>query len=169
MNTPEIRLPRLVESDPRSAKVLEILSGSQKKLWKDGTMTASFLPFSERFIQTLQMEHRRGRVVRGFESIERNLATEAKGLKLVDEKTDSQRGQRFSRLLIISNDGAERYYRKVESLLLKHGSRVLAIVLDADSSKLGHLFFGEGKTVKMLLLEHKESVASALFSLSEAY
>lgn len=169
MKTQELRLPKLVEKDPRSEKILSILINSQKKLWENSKVSVSFLPFSGKFIQSLQMEHRKGRIVRGLESIERNLSAEAKGLTLVDEKTDSHRGQRVSRLLIISNDGAERFYRKVENLLLLHSDRVLAILIAADSLKLGQLFFGEGKAAKLVLLEHKESVASALFSLAEAF
>lgn len=164
MNT-QFRLPRLVESDPRSEKIMALLSGNQKKLWENSRAKAVFLPYSENFIRTLQFEHKRGRIVRSFELIERNLETQANGLKMVDEKTESKRGTRISRLLIISNDAAERFLRKVEGLLVEHGDRVLGLVIDANSEKIGHLFFGEGKTAKIMLLEHKESVANALFAL----
>ncbi len=163
----EFRLPRLVESDPRSEEIMAILAGNFKKLWEKSRANAAFLPYSERFIRTLQFEHKRGRIVRSFELIERNLQIQAHGLNMVDEKTESKRGTRISRLLIISNDAAERFLRKVEGLLVEHGDRVLGLVIDADSEKIGHLFFGEGKTAKIMLLEHKESVANALFALAK--
>lgn len=161
----EFRLPRLVESDPRSEEIMTMLTGNLKNLWEKSRAKAAFLPYSERFIKTLQLEHKRGRIIRSFELIERNLETQARGLSMVDEKTASKRGVRVSRLLIISNDAAERFLRKVESLLVEHGDRVLGLVIDADSEKIGHLFFGPGKTAKIMMLEHKESVANALFAL----
>lgn len=167
MQNTEIRLPKLVENDPRTEKITEILTNGMRKLWSNSKISVASVPFSEKFIQTLQMEHRKGRITRGFELIDRKLTSEAKGLSMVDQKSDTQRGQRVSRLLIISNDGAERYYRKVESLILKHSPRILALIIEADSNQLGELFFGEGKSVKMMLLEHKESVAAALFALIE--
>jgi hypothetical protein len=42
-------------------------------------------------------------------------------------------------------------------------------MIDADSDHLGELFFGEGKTVKLMLLEHKESVSAALLAIIEAF
>ncbi len=157
----------MVESDPRGAAIKELLSNNLKKLWPKAQTMAVFLPVSEKFIRTLQLEHKRGRIVRGFELIERSLEIQAHGLSLVDEKTGGQRGARVSRLLLISNDGAERFMRNVESLLLIHGDRVLSLVINIDSEKLGQMFFGEGKTAKVMMLEHKESVANALFSLVE--
>ncbi|HNX74572.1 MAG TPA: hypothetical protein PLM07_09905 [Candidatus Rifleibacterium sp.] len=161
----ELRLPRMVESDPRGAEILKLMTANQRKLWQKSNATAVFLPFNDHFINALQIEHKRGRLVRGFEGIERSLEIQAHGLGLVDEKSKEQRGSRVSRLLILSNDGAERFLRKVEGLLKEHGDRVLGLVIDADSEKLGPLFFGEGKAAKLLMLEHKESVANALFAL----
>ncbi len=163
----ELKLPRMVESDPRGPAIKELLNHNLKKLWPKAQTEAVFLPASEKFIRTLQLEHKRGRIVRGFELIERSLEIQAHGLSLVDEKTGGQRGSRVSRLLLISNDGAERFMRNIESLLLEHGDRVLSLVINIDSEKLGQMFFGEGKTAKVMMLEHKESVANALFSLVE--
>lgn len=159
-----LRLPRLVENDDRATLINDVLS-APKKLWAKSVVEVAHIPFNLEFVRTLQLEHKKGRVVRGFELIERSLASQSKGLQQVDQKTGEKRGQRISRLLIISNDGSDRYMRKLEQLILQHKDRVLAIVIDADSERLGHLFFGEGKSVKLLMLEHKESVAAALFSL----
>ncbi len=155
----------MIESDPRGSEILKLLTTGMKSLRTGSKFKAAFLPCSERFITALQLEHKRGRLIRGFELIERSLQIQAHGLSMVDEKLQKPRGARISRLLVISNDGAERFLRKIESLLNDHGDRVLALVVDADSEKLGPLFFGEGKTAKVIMLEHKESVANALFAL----
>jgi hypothetical protein len=66
----------------------------------------------------------------------------------------------------MSNDGAERFYRKVESILREHGQRVMAIRVNADSVVLGETIFGPEKTVKLLLIDHKESVAAVLLAMT---
>lgn len=167
MKNSELRLPKLVENDPRSEKIIEILNSKKCQLWSSSKLELTSLPSNEKFIQALQMEHRKGHIVRGFEMVERKLESEAMGMSLVDEKTDSKRGERISRLLLISNDGSERYYRKLETLIKKHSKRILPIKIEIDSTQLGELFFGHGKTAKLMLLEHKKAVASALFSLVE--
>lgn len=167
MKKSELCLPKLVENDARNEKIVEILNSHKCKLWSKSKLEITSLPFNEKFIQALQMEHRKGRIVRGFEMVERKLESEAMGMSLVDEKTEAKRGQRISRLLVISNDGSERYYRKLESLIQKHAQRVLPLIIEIDSTQLGELFFGNGKTAKLMLLEHKKAVASALFSLVE--
>jgi hypothetical protein len=169
MKMSEYRLPKLVENSTEFAAINDFIAENTIKLWKNSKESVIFVPFCEKFIRALQMEHRKGRIIRGFELIERNLASESKGLQLVDEKTGTSRGQRVSRLLIISNDGAERYYRKVEGLIANNKPRVLPLMIDADSDHLGELFFGEGKTVKLMLLEHKESVSAALLAIIEAF
>lgn len=167
MKHSELRLPKLIEKDPRCEKIVEILDANKRKLWEKSSLSVAAIPFREKFIQALQMEHRKGRIVRGYEMVERKLSSEAIGMSLVDDKTEAKRGERVSRLLIISNDGSERYYRKIETLIRQHTPRVLPLIIELGSMQLGELFFGQGKTAKLMLLEHKESVAFALFSLIE--
>ncbi len=164
MNKLNIRLPKLVEAAPTGAAVLEKLKKSSKKLWKDGIIEVPMCPFNESIKSALVEAHKNNRIGRGFETADRNLSKEAKGLKLADSKSEVKRGERVSRLIILSNDGAERFYRKIESLLLKHGPRVLAMVVDADSSELGGLVYGPERLTKLLLIEHKEAVAQILLS-----
>ncbi|GAB4280474.1 MAG: hypothetical protein Kow0029_25090 [Candidatus Rifleibacteriota bacterium] len=167
MKIEELKLPKLVESSPEINLIKDILTKSQRKLWNKSKLSVPLIPASEKILRTLQLEHRKGRIIRGYELIDRNLSAEKKGLMIVDDKTAVKRGQRVSRLLIISNDGAERYYRKIENLIFSHFPRVLPVMIDADSHLLGESFFGEGKAVKVMMLEHKESVSTVLLSLAK--
>ena len=72
----------------------------------------------------------------------------------------------MSRLLILSDDGAERFYRHVESLLRRHGPRLLAIRLDSSAEELGSAVFRPGALARLLLVTHKDAVAKALLSLA---
>jgi hypothetical protein len=69
--------------------------------------------------------------------------------------------------LLVSNDGAERFYRQVERLVVGHAPRVLACVLDCDSPTLGDLLPGAAGVVKLVLTGHKTAAAAVLRALAE--
>ena len=123
-------------------------------------------PLSDALVAALRSAHSAGRVVRGLESAEQTLAAEERGLRIADRASGTPRGVRVSRLLLLSNDGAERFYRQVEALLRRHGQRVLAIRLAADAETLGALLFGPGRRARLLMLEHKDAVAAVLLALA---
>jgi hypothetical protein len=158
-------LPKQVESDPDYRKLLQTLESAEVLLWRESTNRIPMVEMNDRLRAVLQMAGEDKHLQRGIEGIERSLGIEARGLTMVDKKTETARVQRISRLLLLSNDGAERLYRKVESLLRVHGQRVMAIKINSSSAELGELLFGPGKAVKVLLLDRKESVAEALLAL----
>lgn len=159
-------LPKQVESDPRYQQLLKILSGQTEKLWSGSEVKVATSPFNAAIKEALLAAKEGERLSRGVEGIERSLGVEGRGLAMVDKKSGEKRVQRISRLLIMSNDGAERFYRKVESILREHGQRVMAIRVNADSVVLGETIFGTEKTVKLLLIDHKESVAAVLLAMT---
>ncbi len=106
-----------------------------------------------------------GSLVRGLESAERILTAEGRGLRMADERSDSSRGERVSRLLLLADDGAERFYRRVETLLRRQGPRVLAVRLTMDAAVFGELLYGPGRLVKLLLVERKEAVSQVLLAM----
>ena len=83
-----------------------------------------------------------------------------------DRRAGVERGQRVSRLILLADDGAERMYRRVESLARQHGGRLLVIRLEADSERIGAMLSGDGSGAKVLMLDHKDAVADALFALA---
>ena len=117
----------------------------------------------------LQSAHRAGRVVRGLDSAKQALAAEERGMRLADESSGVKRGVRVSRLLLITNDGSDGFYRQVENLLNRHGPRVLAIRLDVDATVLGTTLFGTESTARLIMIQHKDAVAAILFSLAEQF
>lgn len=106
-----------------------------------------------------------GSLVRGLENAGRVLASEGRGLQMADERSDSPRGERVSRLLLLADDGAERFYRQVETLLRRQGPRVLAVRLTMDAGALGELLFGPDRLVKLLLVVRKEAVSEILLAM----
>jgi hypothetical protein len=161
-----MRLPRSLEADPRGAALLRALDTRTVRLWPGSEREVPVADMDAELAAALRSAHAAGRVVRGLESAERTLAAEERGLRLADRESGAARGERVSRLLILSGDGAERFYRQVEALLRRHGPRVLAVRVAADADALGALLFGPGRRARLLLVEHKDAVASVLLALA---
>ena len=107
------------------------------------------------------------RVRYGFDDIFDKLAGEKKGIDELLQKTKSPQQDRVSRLLLFSNDGAERLYRHIEQVLIEHHNRILGCKLDVDSKTLGQMVTGRTAGIKVILVEHKDAVSDVLLSLIE--
>ena len=75
-------------------------------------------------------------------------------------------GARVSRLLLLSDDGAERLYRNVERLAAAHAPRVLVAMITADAATLGRATIAREAAVKVVLVQHKQAVAALLRALT---
>jgi len=160
-----LRLPKLVEADPRAQELLRILPAHARLLWPEGKIHVPMVAFSPALAEALQSAHRAGQLVRSLEGAESRLAAEDRGLSLVDQQTGVLRAARVSRLLVLADDGTERFYRQVEKLLRQQGPRVLALRLDVKAETLGQMLFGPGRRALLLLLDHKEAVSAVLLAL----
>jgi hypothetical protein len=162
-----VRLPKTVEADPRAAGLVQWLAAHARPLWSGASLQVAQVEPNQRLTDVLASAHAAGRIVRGFDEAERVLAAEARGLAHVDRRTDAPtRGSRVSRLLLLADDGSERFYRNVESMLSRHAPRVLALRLATDERGLGALLFGPEQVARLLLVEHKASVSECLLALA---
>lgn len=161
-----LRLPKLVEADPRAAKVHAALARKTAPLWQESELRVAEAQMNDAMAAALRSAADAGQLVRGLEGAERSLATAERGQRLADEASGKARGERVSRVLLLSNDGAERFYRNAEVLLRRHGGRVLALRVALDADALGALAFGKDATARAVLLEHKEAVAALLLALA---
>jgi hypothetical protein len=169
MTTDTLRLPRLVEADPRGARLVRNLSAHSAPLRAGSEVRIPVARMDAELAAALQRANDAGRVVRGLESAERALAAEERGLQLADRQSGEARGVRVSRLLILASDGADRFYRQVEALLRRHGPRVLAVRVEIDADGLGALLFGPGRRARLSMLEHKDAVADVLLALAAGW
>lgn len=163
----DLRLPKLVEADPRGQELLRGLTAHTRPLWPGGKIRVPAVALNPVLTEALRIANRAGRLVRSLEGAERKLAAEGRGLNLVDQKSGISRGKRVSRLLVLADNGAERFYRQVEKLLRKHGPRVLALRLDVKAETLGQMLFDPGHRVLLLLVDRKEAVSAMLLALAE--
>jgi hypothetical protein len=161
-----LRLPRRVEEEPGAEHLASELATRAQPLWAGGELRVPQAELTPALEAALKSAFSARQIVRGLEGAERMLAAEERGLKHVDQKTGVERGRRVSRLLVLANDGADRFYRSVESLLRRHAPRVLALRLSADERTLGELLFGPDQPTRLLLLEHKDAVSEVLLALA---
>jgi len=161
-----LRLPKRIEDDPRAPTLLLRLATGDRLLWSGGVLPAADVAFDDALAAVLRRAHDAGHLVRGLESATRSLDAQERGLARADRHAGVARGERISRLLLVASDGAERFYRHVESLLARHGARAVAVRLDVGASELGERLFGRGAQAKLVMVDHKDAVADALLAIA---
>jgi hypothetical protein len=124
------------------------------------------LPLRPALGDALGVAYRDGQLVLGLERAERMLAAERRGLTLMVRRSGAAPGARVSRLLLVTNDGAERLYRHVERLGVTHAPRLLIAILAAGAATVGRITTGREAAVKVVLAQHKQAVAALLRALT---
>lgn len=156
-----------MDGDPRADGLLKGLAANAVALWQGGVFEAASVTLGSELKIALQRANQTGFLVRGLESAERRLGEEEQGLRLLRGEADA--GVRISRLVLVTNDGSERFYRNVESLLRRHGLRIAAIRLDVDEHDLGELLFGPERVTRLVMVDHKSAVAEVLVAIAEQW
>lgn len=163
MNLSDIRFPRQLEADDTAGNIRQALMARTVKLWPGGDLDVSKITMSDTLQKVLQKARLMGQIRCGFEAIVDKLENERKGIANVRERQGgSPYGDRVSRLLLFSNDGAERFYRHIEDLLQANAPRLLGCLLDIDGSALGNVITGKDRKIKLVMAEHKEVVSEIL-------
>ncbi len=165
MNIADMRFPRQLEAEGSAEIIRGELMTRTSKLWAGGKIDVPVIALSEPMKTVLKNARLQGRIRFGFEPILQQLAGEKKGITNVREQTDAPYGDRISRLLLFSNDGAERFYRHIEPVLEAHAPRLFGCLLDIDGAALGELFTGKGSGIKIIMAEHKDVVSNVLRAL----
>ncbi|HEU4408597.1 MAG TPA: hypothetical protein VFS43_25270 [Polyangiaceae bacterium] len=161
------KLPRALEADPRAPAVTAALEASARPLWAQGTIAVAHLPLTEVLSRALAGSGRRGALAQGLETIETRLANEQRGLDALQAKPGAQPGApRISRLLVLANDGSQRFYRDAESLLRRYEARLLGLRLDVGGDDLGAAALGRNALARALLIDDREAVTAVLLALA---
>ncbi len=167
MNLNQIRLPRELEADHTADTIIRVLSENTVRLWSRGDMEVPVITLNGALKKALQNAGNRRLIRCGFEAVSEKLEQERAGIAKITDLQDSNRINRISRLILFSNDGADRLYRHIEQLIKSHAPRLLGCMLAADSAVLGVLVNGRESRVKVALLEHKKIVSEILRAIAE--
>jgi hypothetical protein len=162
MKLSDIRFPRQLEADNTAENIRRVLMSRTVKLWPGGDLDVAVITMSDPLKKAIRKARLRGQILCGYEAISERLDNEKKGIMHVREHKDEPYGDRISRLLLFSNDGAERFYRHIEHLLQTHAPRLLGCLLDIDGSALGHMITGKDRKIKIVMAEHKDVVSETL-------
>ena len=165
MNISDMRFPRQLEAEGSAERIRGELMARASKLQAGSEIDVPVITLNEPMKKALKQARLQGRIRFGFEPILQKLAGEKKGITNVREQQDTAYGDRISRLLLFSNDGAERFYRHIEQLLEANAPRLLGCLLDIDGAALGELFTGKGGSIKIIMAEHKDVVSDVLRAL----
>ena len=165
MHISDMHFPRQLEADGSAEIIRRELMARTKKLWAGSKIDVPVLTLREPLKMALQKARLQGRIRYGFEPIFEKLASEKRGIANVRRQTDAPYGDRLSRLLLFSNDGAERFYRHIEQALQAHAPRLIGCLLDIDGGALGHLITGKEGVIKIVMAEHKDVVSGVLRAL----
>ena len=165
MNISDMHFPRQLEADGSAERIRRQLLARTQRLWRGSKMDVPVIELSEPLKMALQKARLQRRIRCGFEPIFEKLASEKRGIANVQRQTDAPYGDRISRLLLFSNDGAERFYRHIEQALEEHAPRLLGCLLTIDGGALGHLITGKEGVIKIVMAEHKDVVSGILRAL----
>lgn len=167
MDLSEMRFPRQLEAGDDPEKIRRVLAARVAKLRPEGKLEVPVLPVTGTLLNALKKARMQRRIRFGYDEIMEKLAAEKKGIDELLQKTELKQNNRVSRLLLFSNDGAQRLYRHVEQTLIEHRLRILGCMLDIEGKKLGPAITGRYAGIKVILVEHKDAVADVLRSLIE--
>lgn len=163
----DIRLPRHMEAAGESETIHTLLLANAARLWQGGEPDFPRILMKPHLEQALRNVALSRRITCGYEEIEKTLVNEARGIAALERRSNTAQGGRISRLILCSNDGSERFYRRLERLVQSHAPRVLCCVLDSDAESLGAIVSGPNRRMKAILVEHKDAVSAVLRALRE--
>jgi hypothetical protein len=162
MNIRDIRLPRQLEADNEALAIHQTLISCATILYHGGKIEVPVIQWNEALKIQVQKARLQGRIRFGLESITEKLASERYGIKTAHQTSKAAYGERISRLLLFSNDGADRFYRHIEQLLEQNAPRLLGCKLNIDAGQLGQFIFGKERNIKIIMAEHKDVVSGML-------
>jgi len=165
----DIRLPRQLEEDNSDEVIRHVLISCATKLMPGGKLDAPVVEWSDPLKMALRKARLQGRIRLGLEAITEKLASERYGIKNAHQSSGAAYGDRISRLLLFSNDGADRFYRHIEQLLEQNAPRLLGCKLNVDAGVLGELFLGKDKKIKIIMAEHKDVVSDVLRAIAVSH
>jgi hypothetical protein len=155
-------LPRALEADDSAAAIRTRIERAARPLWRGATVRVPVVPLDARLGAQLAAAARTGTLVLGLEAASAALDREEHGLATAAARDRTMRPARISRLLLLADDGAERFYRAAERVTERHRGRLLTCRLDAPATALGRAVLGRDAGVKAILVRHKEAVVGAL-------
>jgi len=165
MKSKKAVFPRKFQASQDEETLRMVLFARVQKIREKGELVVPVLTVTSALASALNAAKRRGHLRIGLDAAEEILARERHGLQKMEKDQGLFVGKRISRLILTANDGTERFYRSVEWLARDHSPRLLVCRLDIPASELGRILFGQERNIKLLLIDHKDTVSLVLQTL----
>lgn len=162
-----LRMPKDVADHPRREALESYFTTGARPIREGSRILVSVWSWDERIKKAIGVAAGAGHLQQGLEQIREVLEKEEKGLKAVQAKTGQAPAQRLSRLVLVSNDGTERFARDLEELLFHNTDRAHAVVLDVTAEVLGQMCTTKGRPVKALMIGERAALGWFLRNLAD--
>jgi len=156
------RWPRRLIAEGRGERLAHWWLDSRDAAASAGRPPFARIPFTRALADELYEARRARRLVRGLDGAEQRLAAEQAGLPPSPLSNSSTEPPRISRLLVVSEDGSERFYRQINKMYQKYLNRLEVLVVACDEVELGRSIFGTGRRARAVLVDHKDGVIQLL-------
>ncbi len=162
MRTDIPKLPKGLNDHPLAGSIETWFRQNQGELRPGGELTVAALQWSPQLETAIFAVQHAEHLLQGLELIKRAMDKETHGLKSISNKTGVPVPERLSRLLLLSSDGSDRFYRQAESVLLANQDRMTGCIISADSEILGGLFSKKKLPLKALLINDRKALETFL-------
>ena len=152
-----MNLPKQLEAEGVASDVRAALQAESVELYCASAIYIPVLKLTPQLRTNIFHAKSVGELIVGYEAIAKALANELRGLQKIDSL-----GDRVSRLLLVTNDGSQRFYGEIAFLQKRQGARVLICRLDVDSLLMGNVLGFKDQIVKAVLLNKKKAVIHVL-------
>jgi hypothetical protein len=146
-----LKLPKGILTHPNASQIEEAFRINLRLLFAKGRLEVPLWPFHEAMRAALVKAYSSKHLIQGLQS-----------------QPGQDQKQRLSRLLLLSNDGSERFYHSAESILLRHGDRTLGCVIDATADQLGQGVTKKSNPAKALLIDERKALEVFLLEMNRA-
>lgn len=160
-----LKLPKNIMTHPNLKSIEALFTENLKLLYPEGRRKVPLWGFDENIRNALKGVYDSKNLVQGLEAISAHLDKELKGLKALTKQPGQTQNDRLSRLMILSNDGSERFYHNADSILNRHSTRTMACIVDATAEQLGEAFTKKANPAKALLIDDRQALESFLATL----
>ena len=152
-----MNLPKQLEAEGVASDVRAALETESVELYRASAIYVPVLKLTPQLRTNIFHAKAVGELIVGYEAIAKALKNELRGLQKIDSL-----GDRVSRLLLVTNDGSQRFYGEITFLQKRQGARVLICRLDVDSLLMGNVLGFKDQVVKAVLLNKKKAVIHVL-------
>lgn len=162
INLKSMRFPRELEADKNLEYIRQKLFADAVLLRPDSDFAVPRIEMNKVLKNAVLKARLHRHVCCGFDAIARKLENEKAGIAGVCKQLNTPYGNRISRLILFSNDGAPRLYRHIEQLLTINFPRLLGCLINMESKAFGHLINSKDSKIKIMMVENKNAVCEVL-------